>query len=34
MASNAQTTPDASPPAMTITQQHEANILRALEISP
>jgi hypothetical protein len=34
MASNAQTTPEASPPAMTITQQHEANILRALEISP
>lgn len=26
--------PDTSPPAMTITQQHEANILRALEISP
>lgn len=29
-----QSTPDTSQPVMTITQQHEANILRALEISP
>lgn len=34
MATNPQTPPDTSQPAMSATQQHEANILRALEVSP
>lgn len=34
MASNAQNTPNISQPAKSTSQQHEADLLRALEISP